>query len=361
MSEKLITHPPDSSLTASRGEHDVQIVEEARLRNLVDERSGNDCLPQQVYMEKRRKVGLIKKRARMLEVVRSFFKNQGYLEVDLPSILKYPNLDLNIEPIECYPLKDEKGFLHTSPEYAMKKLLGDGGDKIYFLGHVFRKNELGRLHNTEFTMVEWYQKNTTFDLFLKEILSFLALFLNYKKFEIIYYEEAFAKFASVNIHNKEKLIKVAKNFIQNAEKYDITTLRQLILSQLIEPKLGDGVFSVLCDFPKEEAALAKTIFKNGKEVSERFEIYFQGIELVNGYHELDQGEIQRKRFALLNEERKKIGLDNLIVDEEFLRSLDSIGDCYGVSAGFDRLLMLKLGCKSIKDVIHFNWNNLISS
>lgn len=272
------------------------------------------------------KNNLLKERAHALKEVRSFFDQRAVLEVDTPLLSKYAPIDAHIDLFDVYFSEKEKGYLHSSPEYGMKKLLAEGSGDIYQLGHVFRKDEMGRLHRPEFTMIEWYRIGTTFESFLEENLNLLALFLGEPSVEVLTYQEAFEKYGH----------------------YPESDDPNIIWGCAVEPHLGQGKISVITSYPANQAALAQTKWINGIEVAERFEFYFNGIELGNGYHELTDPVEQKRRLLRSNEERLALGKTPLPLDPEFIAALEKgLPDCYGIALGFDRLLMLKLGLNSL--------------
>ena len=227
----------------------------------------------------------------------------------------------------------------------MKKLLSEGLGDIYQLGHVFRKDEVGRLHRIEFMMIEWYRVETTLSSFLEENLALLSLFLGNQPYEILTYREAFKKHLGIAWDDpKEKLLSKAKDL----EIHDPSDLINILWGCLIEPKLGIEKITIITHYPKDQAALAQTKIVNGEEVAERFEFYFNGIELGNGYHELTDPVEQKKRLIAANKERITLGKESLPLDPEFIQALEKgIPDCYGIALGFDRLLMLKLGLNQL--------------
>lgn len=264
---------------------------------------------------------LLRKRALALKEVRTFFEELSVLEVDTPLLSKYAPIDTHIDLFSVDFSESEKGYLHSSPEYGMKKLLAKGSGDIYQLGHVFRKDEMGRLHRPEFTMIEWYRVGTTFETFLEENLKLLGLFLGEQSYEILTYQEAMDRYGH----------------------YPDSTDPNVIWGCAVEPHLGQGKISVIIDYPADQAALAQTKWVDGVEVAERFEFYFNGIELGNGYHELSDPVEQKRRLIQSNEERVQLGKEPLPLDPELIEALEyGLPDCYGVALGFDRLLMLKL-------------------
>ena len=297
-------------------------------------------------------------RAKMLEKIRLFFSKKKILEVDCPSLTKYPSIDLHID-VMC--VEEEKRYLHTSPEYAMKRLLSQYPYDIYQLGHVFRKKELGPFHSPEFTLIEWYRKKKSFKNFLKEVLELCHLFLGSLPHQILTYKELFQKHLKINPH--KATTKELINLANKTKKISFTSkdkdiLLDFLFSHYISPCLQGEIIYVITDYPASQAALAKTIKKQKDLVAERFEIFFQGMELGNGFHELIDEVEQRQRFIKINEKRKKMGKKKLPLDKTFLSSLPFIGDCYGIAMGFDRLLMLSLKKSSLSEIVPFSFDEI---
>lgn len=287
----------------------------------------------------------------MLARARAFFAERNVLEIDCGALVRCPPNDSNIDVIG---VDQDNGFLHTSPEYALKRLLSSGLGDCYFLGHVFRKGELGHLHNPEFTMVEWYRLGLSFADMIQETCDFLSLFFGPKPIRILSYRKAFQQY--VGIDYKTVSLAHLQELTQNSWERD-TCLYYLITHQ-IEPRLGRGELTVLTDFPPHEAALACVVEKEGELVAERYEVYHEGVELTNGYHELSDAAELRRRFAEKNQARQAGGKEPYALDENFLRSLHTLPDCCGVALGFDRAMMLRHKLQSIKSVIPFAWDEL---
>jgi elongation factor P--(R)-beta-lysine ligase len=303
-------------------------------------------------------------RAEMLSSVRNFFRERNVLEVDCPSLVRFPAIDTNIEVMDVSVSDSERGYLHTSPEYAMKRLLTAGLKDIYQIAHVFRKGEIGARHSPEFTMIEWYRLGMTYDALIEETCAIICLFIGRFQARRLSYRDAFIQHVGIDpftISRKELLARVDNSEIDHAlklENEDNDTLLQLLLTHYIEPKLGMDELTVLYEFPASQAALAKTYMKNGHAVAERYEIYFQSIELCNGYHELSNSQELRSRFQAENDRRSGIGKEPYPLDEPFLEALDRLPDCCGVSVGFDRLMMLRHKKRSIQEILPFAWLNL---
>lgn len=295
------------------------------------------------------RASVLKDRAHMLAKARAFFAERNVLEVDCGAMVRCPPLDSNID---CIAVDQDQGFLHTSPEYAMKRLLSEGIGDCYFLGHVFRKNELGNLHNPEFTMVEWYRLNISFQKMIQETAEFLFLFFGPKPIRMLGYREAFETYVGID-YTKIPLAELQK-ITQSSWQRD--TCLHYLITHKIEPNLGRGELTVLTDFPPHEAALACVTTKNGEQVAERYEIYYEGVELTNGYHELADSTELRARFEEKNRERTSEGKAPYRLDEKLLAALKTLPDCCGVALGFDRAMMLRHQCRSLKEVILFSWD-----
>ena len=288
----------------------------------------------------------------MLAQARRFFAERGLLEVDPSALVLRAPIDANIDVIEASVTDSEKGFLHTSPEYAMKRLLVAGAPDLYFLGHVFRKGEVGRLHNPEFTMAEWYRHGFSLEQMIEETCAFLFLFLGPLPVRTVSYREAFAQYVKVDYTRDD----LSPFLPPHAQGWSRATARHYLLSHQIEPQLGQGELTVLTDYPPSEAALAAVVEKKGERVAERFEIYYQGVELTNGYHELSDDATLRERFEEENALRASKGQKPYALDEPFLSAMQQgLPPCCGVSVGFDRALMLRHKAPSLQDVLIFSW------
>lgn len=299
------------------------------------------------------KLEILKRRAHFLKAVRTFFEERGVLEVDCSAIVAYPPIDSQIDVIEAFPFENQTAYLHTSPEYAMKRLLSQGLGDQYFLGHVFRKGEKGKLHQPEFTMIEWYRVGFTFQQMIEETADLLRLFLGPLPLQILPYADAFQQFLTIDPEtvSQSTLLKLTADYFPSQE-WDRKALLHLLLTHRIEPQLGVDCLTALIDYPPSEAALAQTTKKQGRLVAERFEIYHRGVELTNGYHESPDAEELRRRFTEDNLDRQKDGKQPYPVDEEFLASLGpTFPDCCGVAVGFDRAFALSQNLSFIQEGI----------
>ena len=298
----------------------------------------------------------------MLAEVRSFFASRNVMEVDCPALSQRSPIDQHIEVMQVIFKSGQKAYLHTSPEYGMKRLLSLGSGDIYQMSHVFREGEWGTLHNPEFMMVEWYRIGFSLEELIEETLNFIRLFVGNLPAEYMSYREAFKKYLNIDYLSAtaSELLEIAQrqniHLSEEARNWSRETLLDLLMSFSIEPHLGKGILTVITDYPATQAALSKIQKKEDEWVAMRFEVSYRGIELANGYHELTDPKEQRLRLYKENEKRKAGGKVELPVDEHFLKALErGIPDCCGVAVGFDRLLMLQQKKLLLADVLPISW------
>lgn len=272
----------------------------------------------------------------MLALVRTFFSDRNVLEADTNILRPCAPVDAHIDIMKVEMGGGKVGYLHSSPEYELKKLLALGSGDIYQLGHVFRAEEEGPWHSPEFTMLEWYRVGMSYEDFIEETLALFRLFLGPIPAQILTYREAFQQIG--NIDYLGELSSYALEFADGADQWDRDTQLNLLFSHVVEPKLQE--LTVIMDFPASQAALAKTTLVDGTLVARRFEVYYRGIELANGFEELTDSKEQKLRLVKENEKRQALGKQPLPIDEEFVACVDSLPDCCGVAVGFDRLVKL---------------------
>ncbi len=306
---------------------------------------------------------ILRDRAAQFEKARRFFSERNILEVDCPSLTSGASIDLHIDLFKVVDATLLSRYLHSSPEYCMKRLLAEGLGDIYQLGHVFRMSEVGSRHNPEFTMAEWYRVGFTFLQMMEETAEFVKLFLGELPIEILTYREAVLKYAGVDcvtasdLNLLEVLWKREVPVYSGIEEEGRDAILNLILAELVEPRLGHGKITLLAYYPPTQAALARVTTIDDTEVSERFEIYVDGLELANGYHELANADEQRLRLVKANLERVAAGKDPLPIDEFFMDGLQKgIPDCCGVAVGVDRLMMLRHKTAAISKILPFDWS-----
>jgi lysyl-tRNA synthetase class 2 len=250
-------------------------------------------------------------------------------------------------------------FLQTSPEYAMKRLLAAGSGAIFQISKAFRQGEIGHHHNPEFSMIEWYRPGFTHHDLMNEVDELLQFVLDKPAAERKTYAELFMQYLHIDPHtvSVDELAACArKNNISVAgEIEDADTWLQILMSEYIEPRIGQDRPCFVYDFPASQAALARVIPGNPPTAS-RFEVYYRGIELANGFHELQDAGEQRKRFEKNVMQRRQAALNEMMIDEFFLSALEhGLPDCAGVALGVDRLVMLACECGKIADVLSFDF------
>lgn len=295
----------------------------------------------------------LKKRAQIMQQIRNFFVDRNVLEVETPLFYESTVTD----PVQkAFQLG--QCFLQTSPEYAMKRLLAAGSGDIFQICKAFRDDEVGRMHNPEFTMLEWYRIGFNLSDLMDEMSDLLQLILNCERPDRMTYQQLFLSILNTDPLtadvNQLKDI-AAQNNIHLSDNFgdtDKDTWLDILMTHLIEPQVGKTKPTFIYNYPSSQAALAK--INTDQTTAQRFEVYFQGMELSNGYYELlDPIELE-KRFHEDNALRKSRGLPERPIDEKLLAAQRSgIPDCAGVSLGLDRLMILALGAKHICEVVAF--------
>ena len=302
------------------------------------------------------------RKAELLRDVRYFFTERNVLEVTTPTLGAAGVSDIHIENIPV-PLPNRPGYLQTSPEYAMKRLLAGGSGSIYQITPAYRGGETGLRHSIEFTMLEWYRVGLSLPELIAEVQQLLFETADETpQCRIVSYRQLFEETCGVNPHQAgmSTLRQLVQDQGINADhlsgQYTVDGYLELLFSALIEPEL-DAV--VVTEFPACQAALAKTgIDEAGDTVARRFEFFLDGIELANGYDELsDEAEI-RLRFMSNNKVRQQQGYTIIPVDERAVVAMSKMPPCVGVALGLDRLLMKIVGEQDISKVINFSADHL---
>jgi elongation factor P--(R)-beta-lysine ligase len=318
------------------------------------------------------------KRAAIAQAVRAFFAARDFLEVDTAALQVSPGNETHISAFATKLVgtdgRASRLYLHSSPEFAAKKLLAAGEARIFSLGHVFRNRERGPLHHPEFTMLEWYRAGEPYQRLFQDCTELLAAAADAAHVERL-------RFRSVTANPKgaPEILSVAEAFRRHAgidllETYDASScdvvglaaaamklglrvtpddtwadLFSKIFSEKIEPKLGHGRATLLIDYPAPQAALAR--LQEDPRFAERFELYVCGIELANGFGELNDAAEQRRRFKVSMALRRRIYGEDYPIDEEFLGALTEMPQACGIALGFDRLVMLASGAERIEEVL----------
>lgn len=292
-------------------------------------------------------------RAQILAKIRAFFTRRNILEVETPLLSHSTNPAPHLHSfVTSYQKKNL--YLQTSPEFAMKRLLAADSGDIYQICKAFRDGEQGKLHNPEFTILEWYRINFNHHQLMDEMEQFLHFVLNAAPAQRITYRELFLQHLGVDPFgetNELKKIALAKGLDANLTN-DHDTWLQLLLTHFIEPNLKQKQPVFVYDFPASQAMLAK-INPDNPKVAERFEVYFKGMELANGFHELNDAKEQRQRFAEENKKRTQLNLPIIPLDENFLEVLVHLPPCAGVAVGIDRLIMLAAQTNALSAIIPF--------
>ncbi|MGA8118505.1 elongation factor P--(R)-beta-lysine ligase [Rouxiella badensis] len=303
------------------------------------------------------------KRAAIVAEIRRFFSDRGVLEVETPTMSHATITDIHLFPFETRFVGPGAAegmtlYMMTSPEYHMKRLLAAGSGPIYQMGRSFRNEEAGRYHNPEFTMLEWYRPRYDMYRLMNEVDDLLQQILDCDSAETVSYQQVFIRHLDVDPLSADKAQlreAAAKLDLSNIadEEEDRDTLLQLLFAMGVEPHIGREKPTFVYHFPATQASLAE-ISTEDHRVAERFEVYYKGVELANGFRELTDGNEQRQRFEQDNRKRAARGLPQHPIDNNLLDALKhGMPECSGVALGVDRLIMIALGADSIADVLAF--------
>jgi len=307
----------------------------------------------------------LKVRAAMLAEARDFFARRGVLEVETPILsaaaVSDPQLESLATRIAAMP---GEFYMQTSPEYSMKRLLAAGSGDIYQICKVFRDAERGRWHNPEFTMIEWYRLGFDDAALMDEVEALVARLLGPLRrlppAERFSYSAALERHAGVNAYQASdaQLTAAAQRHGIVCEAHlDRDAKLDLLMGLIVGPKLGHDRPCFICDYPASQAALAR--LKPGQPaLAARFELYLDGVELANGFHELKDAAEQRRRFNRDLKLRAERGQERRPIDEHLLAALaNGLPECAGVALGFDRLAALALGADALGPAMAFTINN----
>lgn len=317
-------------------------------------------------------------RARIASALRGALADDGFIEVETPILQVSPGNEAHLHAFET-ALRGPDGtasplYLHTSPEFACKKLLAAGATRLFTFARVFRNRERGPLHHPEFTMLEWYRAGEAYGTVIADGLAFLQLAAEaagtgtlswrglecdpFAEAERLTLADAFTRFAGIDL-----LATTPEGVPDRAAMADAATKAGIriatddvwadifsrVLVETIEPHLGIGRPTILCEYPACEAALARRAAD--PRVAERFELYACGVELANGFGELTDAQEQRQRFIAEMDEKQRVYGERYPLDEDFLAALETMPEASGVALGFDRLVMLATAARSIDDVL----------
>lgn len=306
----------------------------------------------------------LKARAEMYTKIRQFFAERNVLEVETPILSQAAVTDVHLASVQVQRHihgKLNTQYLQTSPEFPMKRLLASGSGAIYQICKVFRDDEHGRKHNSEFTMLEWYRPSLDLKGLMHETAELLEVCLAHRFGEvrpyILSYKHAFQDRLDINpLQATLKQLKDTANRVGlNLDLgNDRLAYMDLLFSHFVEPSLGFDAPVFLTDFPPEMASLAKVkTDEEGELVAARFEVYIEGLELANAYDELLDAEVLAARFDADNAERAHQGLPVIPIDQYLLAALPNMPECSGIALGIDRLLMVAMNKMKIDQVITF--------
>ena len=312
----------------------------------------------------------LQQRSKIYRTIRRFFDDRGVAEVTTPVLGASGVSDLHIQSLSLVD-DGQSWFLQSSPEYSMKRVLASGSGSIYQICPAFRAGELGSKHNTEFSMLEWYRVGYSLEELVAEVATLLQQTLDVSQvqtseFRFTTYRELFTSRFDVNPHDAgietlRGLIFAENLTADHIDNIDDDATRNecldLLFASCIEPGLDEPTF--VLEFPAGQAALAKIAANDQYDVvARRFELYWQGMELANGYDELTDPAELRQRFEKNNTQRVARGLIEMAPDKKLLASMSELPDCAGVAIGLDRLVMLLCGKTSIDEVLTFSRQRL---
>jgi elongation factor P--(R)-beta-lysine ligase len=305
-------------------------------------------------------LALIKKRATLLRQIRLFMDNRDILEVDTPVLSHYGISDPYIQSMTTVNASDKKTmlYLHTSPEFCMKRLLSAGSGPIYQITHVFRDEESGKRHQTEFTMLEWYRVDYDYYQLMDE-LEDLLVEIGLSKPQRMTYAQAFSETTTLDPHTAKiiQLQELSKHHGWSTDSEDRHALLDFIFSEVVIKGIENNKPLIIFDYPECMAALA-TLKPGSPTVSERFELFINGMEIANGFNELCDDDEQRARFEADLKSRKTKQLVEPAMDINFLAALEAgLPKSAGIAVGIDRLLMVLSGKDDIKEVSTFTLDN----
>ena len=312
-------------------------------------------------------------RCNVLRRIRQFFFERDFFEVETPLLSRDTVVDRYLEPVRALvatPGQHTPVFLQTSPEFAMKRLLCEGAKAIFQIGKAFRDGEYGPRHNPEFTMLEWYRVGDDYDAGQDLLDEFSQQLLAAPPAARLTYGALFEQLVQINPHTAElaELQQAASAWADKPETLDRDGCLNLLMSEIVEPKLTEIPAVIISDWPHSQAALARVRQIDGDEgnagngrryqVAERYELYVRGLELANGYHELCDPEELADRNRRVNELRQRDARDCLPSNSRLLEAMANPGmpACCGVAVGIDRLLMALAGTSHFKDVVPFDFS-----
>ncbi len=308
-----------------------------------------------------------RRRAAMLTAARDYFSSAEVLEIDAPALSRCAVSDPHIESLAVEPalIPGPPRYLHSSPEFAMKRMLADGFPDIYYIGKVFRDGEAGPRHQPEFTMIEWYRLGFDLQQIIDDCIALIAALLDGQaprgQPQQVSYREAFQDALGIDPHVVEVAVLAeaagADGSLRSALGDDRDAWLDLLLSTRVAPQFPGDRLTALYHYPASQAALAQ-LDPADQELAQRFEVFLGAVELANGYVELTDADEQRRRMLRDLEQRRLADKPVHEPDSRLLAALESgLPECAGVAVGFDRLLMLALNTDDIRDTRTFSWES----
>lgn len=300
----------------------------------------------------------LRRRSFLIQKVRDFFEERGFLEVETPILSADTVVDRNLDPMSLTEA-GRRYFLQTSPEFAMKRLVASWSVPIFQICKVFRRDECGQIHNPEFTMLEFYRPGDDLERGMRLLDDLQAEILGRGPASRMTYCEAFQRLLGLDpltasISEMAEIARREKMVIPEGFDFSASANRDdwldFLLGERIQPELGVESPLILYDYPASQAALAVA----RGDVAERFELYVDGVELANGYHELCDPAELRRRNAETNALRAADGKETLPEESRLLAAMDhGLPNCAGTAVGLDRLVMLALGASSLEEILAF--------
>lgn len=303
---------------------------------------------------------VLEQRADLYSHIREFMREKNVLEVDTPCLslagTPDPNLHSLTTIVSLPGVRKQSMYLQTSPEFAMKRLLANGSGPVYQIARVFRDEEAGKLHNPEFSMLEWYQPGMHYRQLMDEVQE-LLLWVGFKRAEFLSYTDLFLEATGLNPHtcDNNRLLDLAVRKGLSIGKADRSGILDFLFGIITQEEFAAAGPYFVYDFPECQAALAR-IRQDEFVIAERFELIINGMEIANGFQELNDSDEQRQRFMRENAVRIANNLAEIALDERLLAALDFLPDCSGVAIGLDRLLMCMTRKQLIEDVLAFPIN-----
>ena len=319
-------------------------------------------------------------RNRIKAAFRRWFEERGFLEVEAAALQISPGNEAHLHAFAT-ELRGTGGgsrrlYLHTSPEFAMKKLLAAGETRLFDFARAFRNRERSALHHPEFTLLEWYRAGDPYEALMRDCAELLGLTAEtagilemryrgraadpFAEPERVTVAEAFGRYAGIDLlgtlepggePDRSALVAAATAAgVRVAADDTWSDVYSRVLTERIEPRLGHGRATILCEYPTVEAALARPAAHDSR-VAERFELYICGVELANAFGELTDPAEQRRRFEMEMQEKERVYGERYPVDEDFLAALSHMPQASGIALGFDRLVMLAVGASRIEEVV----------